>query len=229
MKNSLTRIGLLVVSLMIVIAIPMDCVMAQDGQIQGRVVDGVNGSSIAYAYVQIENSNFRTQADFEGKFSMNNLPEQNEEFVFSAVGYETFACKFDVNRKQILNVQAQLRPIIYFTKKVEALSHDTIYIPTSARNADMILSGRALSRFKQSSYNMQSFLTLITNALAGLRTGAVSILLNGTWFMTKDPNMLPLMPNDLVRVEVYKPYNISATRPSFTANGWTLNLVTKNN
>ena len=211
------------------IAIRMDCAMAQNGQIQGRVVNGNTGLSVPFAYVQVENSNLHTKADSEGKFSLKNLPEQNEEFVFSATGYETFACQFELSSKQILNVQAQLRPVSYFTKKVEALSHDTIYIPTSASNADMILAGRALSRFKQSSYNMQSFLTLITNALAGLRGGAVTILLDGTWFMTKDPNMLPLMPNDLVRVEVYKPYNTSATRPSFTANGWTLNLVTKNN
>lgn len=216
---------------------------AQHAEIVGKVVDGITGLSIPFARVQIESSGSFTSADSTGHFTMKDLPEQEVIIAFSADLYETFADKFRLDAKQILNIKAQLRPLIYFDpakvtpKRIEKNSHTTSIL----RDPNMVLEGEQLKRMSQSCSNFDSFLLRIANFLGARYEGsfyfpsssaraarpqAAIVMVNGD-YITDNYNTLPFLPRNVTRVEIYKPNSAGVAILGSRGYGGAINLFYK--
>lgn len=67
---------------------------AQTYSIKGKVVDGVSLNPLAFASVFISTTTIGVNTDESGNFTLNNIPEGEQELVCSYAGSETYYLKF---------------------------------------------------------------------------------------------------------------------------------------
>jgi hypothetical protein len=85
---------------------------AQSGRISGTILDAKTGETLPGAVILIEGTTRGASADFDGKFSINNVPVGNVNLVVSYISYSTKMMKLDICKLmgwKIWNMRAVFR------------------------------------------------------------------------------------------------------------------------
>ena len=83
---------------------------AQNGTIRGNVFDAETGEPIIYGNLQLEGTNLGTTTDFEGFFTITNIPPGDYQLIASYVGYETLSTKLFIKNGQIAYQRLSILP-----------------------------------------------------------------------------------------------------------------------
>ncbi|MBD8488737.1 TonB-dependent receptor [Echinicola sp. CAU 1574] len=123
MKNSLLFICLLCIS---------NISMAQTGQLKGTIKDQ-NGKSIEFINVLIEDTQFGTLTDKEGKFNFENVPTGHYSITFSSFAYSSLRKEVDILAHQTSNMDIVLSESQMELQTVEILGRaETSYKNTNS-------------------------------------------------------------------------------------------------
>ena len=83
---------------------------AQTGRLYGTIIDSKTGETLPGATVLLEGTVKGAQADFDGKFSINNVPEGKVTLIISYISYSTKKITdIDVKAGDATNVNVQLQ------------------------------------------------------------------------------------------------------------------------
>ena len=63
--------------------------VAQTGRILGKIIDAKTGETLPGATAVIEGSTKGASADFDGSFSLNNVPVGKVNLIFSYISYDS--------------------------------------------------------------------------------------------------------------------------------------------
>lgn len=96
-------------------------VMAQTGNISGRVVDEKN-QALPFSTVYINQTTIGTVTDVDGKFILKNLPVGENDLIVSFVGYEPFQTPVSVKAGETSHISISLSPSTVSLKEVEVRS-----------------------------------------------------------------------------------------------------------
>jgi hypothetical protein len=64
-------------------------VISQTGRISGKVIDAKTGETLPGATIMLDGTTKGTSADFDGNYSLNNVPAGNVTLVISYISYDT--------------------------------------------------------------------------------------------------------------------------------------------
>ncbi len=85
--------------------------IAQTGKISGTILDSKTAETLPGAMVLIEGTSKGAVADFDGKFSINNIPAGKVTLVVSYISYDTKKITdVDVKANDVLDISIQLDP-----------------------------------------------------------------------------------------------------------------------
>jgi hypothetical protein len=84
---------------------------AQTGRIQGKIIDARTGETLPGATAVIEGTTKGASADFDGNFSLNNVPAGKVNLVFSYISYDSKkVTDIEIKANEVTNVNIQLDP-----------------------------------------------------------------------------------------------------------------------
>lgn len=84
---------------------------SQTGKITGKIIDAKTGETLPGATAVIEGTTKGASADFDGNFSLNNVPAGKVNLIFSYISYDSK--KFtdvEVKENDVTNINVQLEP-----------------------------------------------------------------------------------------------------------------------
>jgi hypothetical protein len=87
------------------------CSISQTGKITGKIIDAKTGETLPGATAVIEGTTKGVSTDFDGNFSINNVPAGKVNLVFSYISYDSK--KFtdvEVKANDVTNINVQLEP-----------------------------------------------------------------------------------------------------------------------
>jgi TonB-dependent receptor len=87
------------------------CSYSQTGRISGTIADAKTGETLPGATILVEGTTKGAQADFDGKFSINNVPAGEVNLVVSYISYAS---------KKITNVKVIANDVTFIEAKMEA-------------------------------------------------------------------------------------------------------------
>lgn len=84
---------------------------SQTGKITGKIIDAKTGETLPGATAVIEGTTKGASADFDGNFSLNNVPAGKVNLVFSYISYDSKKLTgIDVKPNDVTNINVQLEP-----------------------------------------------------------------------------------------------------------------------
>ncbi|NLA24995.1 MAG: TonB-dependent receptor [Bacteroidales bacterium] len=95
-------------------------VLAQTGTVRGFVYDKATGEPCMFANVSIVGTNLGAATDFNGYFSINQIPVGEQTLVVTYVGYDSVASKLNVTAGRVLTEN------VYMNKSAFVLSETVI-------------------------------------------------------------------------------------------------------
>ncbi|MBK7669126.1 MAG: TonB-dependent receptor [Sphingobacteriaceae bacterium] len=87
------------------------CSISQNGKITGKIIDAKTGETLPGATAVIEGTTKGASADFDGNFSLNNVPAGKVNIIFSYISYDSK--KFtdvEIKTNDVTNINVQLEP-----------------------------------------------------------------------------------------------------------------------
>ncbi|PBQ30586.1 hypothetical protein CNR22_01960 [Sphingobacteriaceae bacterium] len=109
--------------------------------ISGSVRDSVAGDPLPYAAVKIKDASFSTLTDFEGKFTLRNVPEGSHILLISNFGYRAYASPIQVTGKS--------------TKFSIPLSPEAITLSETIVTSDKIIERASVSQMELNQAQLQ--------------------------------------------------------------------------
>lgn len=104
-------------------------VFAQSGSLRGNIFDADTGEPIIYCNLQLQGTKIGTTTDFEGFFTITNIPVGDYQLVARYIGYDSLAMPIVIKENQItyqrINIQpnsVQLSTVNVSAKKEKARS-----------------------------------------------------------------------------------------------------------
>lgn len=102
---------------------------SQNGTLRGNVFDADTGAPIIYCNLQLQGTNLGVTTDFDGFFSLTNIPVGNYQLVATYIGYDSLSQNIVIKENQIayqrINIQAnsvQLNTVDVSARKEKARS-----------------------------------------------------------------------------------------------------------
>ncbi len=102
---------------------------AQNGTLRGNVFDADTGEPIIYCNLQLQGTNLGVTTDFDGFFSLTNIPVGDYQLVATYIGYDSLSVAVNIKENQIdyqrINIQpnsVQLSTVDVSARKEKARS-----------------------------------------------------------------------------------------------------------
>lgn len=83
---------------------------AQNGSLRGNIFDADTGEPIIYCTLQLQGTNIGTTTDFEGFFTITNVPVGNYQLVARYIGYDSLATPISIKEDQITYQRINIQP-----------------------------------------------------------------------------------------------------------------------
>ena len=85
-------------------------VFAQSGTLRGNIFDTDTGEPIIYGNLQLRGINLGTTTDFEGFFTLTNIPVGNYQVVVTYIGYDSLSLPITIKENQITYQRINIQP-----------------------------------------------------------------------------------------------------------------------
>ena len=87
------------------------CSFSQTGKITGKIIDAKTGETLPGATAVIEGTTKGASADFDGNFSLNNIPAGKVNIIFSYISYDSKKfTAIEIKPDDVTNINVQLEP-----------------------------------------------------------------------------------------------------------------------
>jgi len=83
---------------------------AQSGTLRGNIFDTDTGEPIIYGNLQLQGTNLGTTTDFEGFFTLTNIPVGTYQIVVTYIGYDSLSLPITIKENQITYQRINIQP-----------------------------------------------------------------------------------------------------------------------
>lgn len=109
-------------NLIFLFLIALGQLFANDGIINGKVVDQESGEALPNVNIFISGTTWGTTSGLDGKFSLKNIKNGQHELVASMIGYESVQKIINLKENETLEINIEMRVKIYRVDQVEVKS-----------------------------------------------------------------------------------------------------------
>jgi len=83
---------------------------SQSGALRGNVFDAETGEPIIYCNLQLQGTNLGATTDFDGFFSLTNIPVGDYQLVATYIGYDSLSVAISIKENQINYQRINIQP-----------------------------------------------------------------------------------------------------------------------
>ena len=118
-------------------------VFSQKGTIRGFVSSKETGDPIMFCNVTIENTNFGSQTDLNGMYTLSKIPPGEHNIIVTYVGYKKLIKKVVLNKDQIMTLKLELEESTIKIDEIE-ISAERQEMKTDVKAASIKISNEDL-------------------------------------------------------------------------------------
>ena len=88
----------------------LTAIFAQTGILRGNVFDQETGAPVIYCNLQLAGTNIGATTDFDGFFTMTNVPEGSYQLIATYIGYDSLTISINIQANQITYQRVNIQP-----------------------------------------------------------------------------------------------------------------------